>query len=90
MAKIKASQKNKQPQKADTNVQQAILDIASNLTKSFKKYSKSTREKAWKRISSADGEKQIKKILVNPGRQLSTFPQLAFKEWMQIESNQNS
>jgi hypothetical protein len=90
MAKIKASQKNKQPQKADTNVQQAILDIASNLTKSFKKYSKSTREKAWKRITSPDGEKQIKKILVNPERQLNTFPQLAFKEWMQIESNQNS
>lgn len=90
MAKIKASQKNKQPQKADTNVQQAILDIASNLTKSFKKYSKSTREKAWKRITSPDGEKQIKKILVNPERQLNTFPQLAFKEWMQIEGNQNS
>jgi hypothetical protein len=90
MAKIKASQKNKQPQKADTNVQQAILDIASNLTKSFKKYSKSTREKAWKRITSPDGEKHIKKILVNPERQLNTFPQLAFKEWMQIESNQNS
>lgn len=86
MAKVKATQKNKQPQKSDTNVQQAILDIASNLTKSFKKFSKSTREKAWKRLTSPDGEKQIKKIIIDPSRQLSTFPQLAFKEWMESQS----
>jgi len=86
MAKIKATQKNKQPQKSDSNVQQAILDIASNLTKSFKKFSKPTREKAWQRITSADGEKQVKKIINDPSRQLNTFPQLAFKEWIKTQN----
>ncbi len=87
MAKVKSTQKNKQPQKSDSNLQQAILDIASNLTKSFKKFSKSTREKAWQRLTSPDGEKQIKKILIDPSRQLTTFPQLAFKEWFDLQND---
>ena len=45
MAKGKVEKKP--PQKFDTNLQKAILDIASNLEKSFRKFSKSTREKAW-------------------------------------------
>lgn len=80
MAKGKVEKKP--PQKFDTNLQKAILDIASNLEKSFRKFSKSTREKAWQRLTSADGEKQVKKILVDPNRQLNTFQQLAFKEWL--------
>lgn len=80
MAKGKVEKKP--PQKFDTNLQKAILDIAGNLEKSFRKFSKSTREKAWQRLTGPDGDKQIKKILVDPNRQLNTFQQLAFKEWL--------
>lgn len=77
-----AKEKKQESKKIDTNLQKAILDIASNLKKSFTKYSKNTREKAWKRITSSDGEREINKILLNPERQLNTFQKLTFKERM--------
>lgn len=75
-------------QKFDTNIQKAVLDIAGNLEKSFRKFSKNTREKAWNRITSAEGEKEIKKIIQDPNRQLNTFQKLAFKEWIIAQTNQ--
>ena len=77
----------KDKQKFDTNIQKAILDIAGSLEKSFRKFSKNTREKAWNRITSAEGEREIKKIIQDPNRQLNTFQKLAFKEWMITQTN---
>ena len=85
MAKEQA--KKPESKKVDTNLQKAILDIASNLKKSFTKYSRNTRDKAWKRITSAEGEREIDKILLNPERQLNTFQKLAFKEWMEEKTS---
>jgi hypothetical protein len=85
MAKEQA--KKPESKKVDTNLQKAILDIASNLKKSFTKYSRNTRDKAWKRITSAEGEREINKILLNPERQLNTFQKLAFKEWMEEKTS---
>lgn len=85
MAKEQA--KKPESKKVDTNLQKAILDIASNLKKSFTKYSKNTRDKAWKRITSPEGEREIDKILLNPERQLNTFQKLAFKEWMEKKTS---
>lgn len=87
MAKDKEQAKKPESKKVDTNLQKAILDIASNLKKSFAKYSRNTRDKAWKRITSADGEREIDKILLNPERQLNTFQKLAFKEWMEKKTS---
>lgn len=81
-----ASKSKDDSKKIDSNLQKAIMDIAGNLEKSFKKFTKNTREKAWKRITSADGEKEIKKILQDPERQLSIFAKLGFKEWLDINS----
>ena len=78
----------KDKQKFDTNIQKAILDIAGSLEKSFRKFSKNTREKAWNRITSAEGEREIKKIIQDPNRQLNTFQKLAFKEWMITQTSQ--
>lgn len=78
----------KDKQKFDTNIQKAVLDIAGSLEKSFRKFSKSTREKAWNRITSAEGEREVKKIIQDPNRQLNTFQKLAFKEWMLTQTNQ--
>jgi len=77
--------------KSDTNIKNAIVDIAKSLETVFKKYSKNTREKAWDKIKSKDGEKEIKKILVDPSRPINTFQKLAtqknesFKNWLELK-----
>lgn len=80
MAKSKDTKKP--DSKVDSSLQKAIMDIAGNLEKSFKKFTRTTREKAWKRLTSEDGEKEVKKIIQDPNRQLSIFAKLNFKEWM--------
>lgn len=78
--------------KNDTNIKDAIVDIAKSLETVFRKYSKSTREKAWKKITSKDGEREVKKILVDPKRPVNTFQKLAtqknenykFSNWLNI------
>jgi len=71
--------------KNQTNLKDAIVDLAKGLETVFKKYSKSTRNKAWERITSKKGEAEVKKILLDPTRQVNTFQKLAtesFTEWM--------
>lgn len=65
--------------KNQTNLKDAVVDIAKALESVFKKYSRSTREKAWERVTGREGEKEIKKILVDPHRQVNTFQKLANK-----------
>ena len=66
-----------------TTIRNAIMDIARSLTGVFKRYSLDTRNTAWRRITSDRGEKEVKKILINPSRQIDTlFPKLQFKEWI--------
>jgi hypothetical protein len=81
--------------KNDTNIKNAIVDIAKSLETVFKKYSKSTREKAWDKITSKDGEKEIKKIIVDPNRPINTFQKLAtqkdesckFSKWLELRED---
>jgi hypothetical protein len=75
-----------------TNVKNAIVDIAKGLESTFKKYSRQTRIKAWEKITSKAGEREIKKILNDPSRQINTFQKLAtknesFKNWLSQEEN---
>lgn len=62
-----------------TNLKNAIVDIAKSLGSVFKKYSRSTREKAWERVTSKEGEREVKKVLLDPKRQVNTFQKLATK-----------
>lgn len=55
----------------------AVTDLAEALAKAFKKYTLNTREKAWNRLTSEDGEKAVKDLLKNPSRPLSQFRKLA-------------
>lgn len=74
--------------KNKTNLRNAIVDLAKSLENVFKKYSRQTRSKAWKKITSKEGEKEVQKILNDPDRPINTFQKLAtesFKVWM--ESN---
>lgn len=59
-----------------TNLKDAIMDLARGIESAFRKYSRNTREKAWSKIVGKDGEREIKKIMVDPTRQLSTFAKL--------------
>jgi hypothetical protein len=60
-----------------TNLKDAIMDLARGIESTFRKYTKSTRERAWAKITSRDGEREIKKIIVDPNRQLNPFAKLA-------------
>jgi hypothetical protein len=71
-----------------TNLRGAVVDIAKGLESVFKKYSRQTRIKAWEKITSKEGEKEVKKILNDPTRQINTFQKLAtknesFKIWLE-------
>lgn len=70
-----------------TNLKNAIVDIVKNLENIFKKYSRQTRSKAWDKITSKQGEKEISKILNDPSRPINTFQKLAtesksFADWV--------
>lgn len=68
-----------------TNLKDAIVDLARGLESVFRKYSRSTRTKAWERITGKRGEQEVKKILLDPRRQVNTFQKLAnesFSEWV--------
>ena len=78
-----------------TNLRGAVVDIAKSLEAIFKKYSRQTRVKAWDKITSKEGEKEVKKILNDPTRQINTFQKLAtknesFKEWLRFDEKSNS
>ena len=60
-----------------TNLKDAIMDLARGLESVFRKYTKSTREKAWGRVTSKDGEREVRKIIVDPNRQLNICGKLA-------------
>lgn len=71
---------------SQSNLKDAIVDIAKSLETVFKKYTRSTRNKAWERITSKKGETEVKKILLDPRRQVNTFQKLAndsFSEWLE-------
>ncbi len=68
-----------------TNLKNAIVDIAKSLESVFKKYSRQTRSKAWEKVTGKDGEKEMKKIINDPSRPINTFQKLATqKESSQI------
>ncbi len=61
----------------------AITDIANALAAVFQKYTLPTRKSAWHKITSPVGEKEIKKIIKNPKRNIDTlFRPISLKEWI--------
>lgn len=85
----------------NSNIKDAVVDIAKSLENVFKKYTKNTREKAWKKITSKDGEKEVKKIIVDPTRPINTFQKLAtqkdecfmpkkFSDWLELREEKDA
>lgn len=62
-----------------SSLKDAIMSLAKEIDSVFKKYSRQARSKAWSRITSVEGEKEVKKIMDNPGRSLAPFEKLANK-----------
>lgn len=72
----------------NTNLKNAVVDIAKSLEVVFRKYSRNTREKAWRKITGKQGEEQMKKILQDPRRPINGFQKLAtqnesFSAWLE-------
>jgi len=71
----------------DTNVRDAIAAMAKALESVFKKYSRPTRTKAWKKLTSEAGLKEMEKLLQDPNRPVNNLQKLPlreiFKEWME-------
>lgn len=63
-----------------SSLKDAIMDLAKEIDSVFKRYTRNTRTKAWGRLMSKEGERQIEKILVDPNRQLSVFGKLALQK----------
>lgn len=60
----------------DTNTRQAVDAMAKALSHVFKDFSRNTREKAWKRIISPEGLKEMNKLLQDPSRPINGFSKL--------------
>jgi hypothetical protein len=71
------SEKMKKETSNQTNLKNAIVDLAKSLEVVFRKYSRQTRTKAWEKLMSKDGEKEMKKIINDPARPINTFQKLA-------------
>ena len=63
-----------------SSLKDAIMDLAKEIDSVFKKYTRNTRKKAWDKITSRDGQREVEKILVDPNRQLSIFGKLALQK----------
>lgn len=67
---------------------EAIVDMMEKLASVFKKYTRESRRKAWDKLTSPKGKREVNKILTDPYRPLNQFRQLAllnFREWMDGE-----
>lgn len=62
------------------NLKDAIMELARQIDGVFRKYNKNTRKKAWQRMTSPQGEKEISRILEDPKRQISPFMKLAVQK----------
>ena len=69
---------------AKNNPRQATLELARSIRDVFKGLSIQTRRKAWRAITSDRGDKEVKKLIVTPNRSLNTFQRLSFREWIDI------
>ena len=61
----------------NSSLKNAIMDIARGLETVFKKYTRSTRNRAWGKMISKEGEKEVARILRDPNLTVSPFGKLA-------------
>lgn len=62
------------------NPREAINDIFISLKDVFKKYSRSSRKKAWSKVTTSAGKEIVEKLINNPSIQLRGLDKLIFKE----------
>lgn len=61
----------------------ALEDIVSDLKKTFKRYDRTARRKAWDSLSKPRGKELVRGLLLNPERPVVGLPRLlSFKEWL--------
>lgn len=65
----------------------AINDIVDVMKGIFKRYSRTARRRAWRSVTSNAGEKVIQRIINNPGVSTPGLDRLAFKEWLENQTD---
>jgi hypothetical protein len=59
--------------KTDTSKLDCVMDLAQALQEVFKRYTLTTREAAWKKLTGKDGERKVRDLIKTPSRSLSPF-----------------
>ncbi len=73
----------------DTRSIRAVVDLADAIRKVFARYSRATRDRAWRKITSQRGMREINNLLRTPGRSLNRFRSLTteqvtdFAQWFE-------
>ena len=66
------------------NPKDAAVDMAAALKAVFKRYTLSSRRRAWKALARPDGSKEVMKLVLHPTKPLTAFRKLSFREWIEI------
>jgi hypothetical protein len=76
--------------KLKSDARDAVSDIVHSLRSIFKKYTRTSRKKAWKAIQSTQGKKNISDFLHNPDKPIVSVKKwISFKEWSEIKERKN-
>ena len=68
-----------------SNERQAIVDMAAALRSVFKDYIRDTRRRAWRKLTTGQGKKDVEKLLNQPSIPLSRFRKLVFADWLTLQ-----
>lgn len=67
----------------------ALSDLFGCIKGTFKRYDRTARRKAWQAVTSGKGASEVKKLIDNPGQQVTGIPTfLKFKEWVRLNEDE--
>lgn len=72
----------------DSDARKATRDIYGVLKGIYKRYSRTARQRSWERLTSAEGERIVKRIIQNPSVPTPGLDRLAFatfREWLESQ-----
>jgi len=65
------------------NRKDARMEIVSSLQRIFQKYNKNASKDAFKSLASAEGKREIEKLIANPRKSINLFRNMSFREWLE-------
>ena len=72
---------------SSSDPRKATKDLLNDIKKTFKKYTRGAREKAWGAVTSKNGNHLVNRLARDPGTPVVGIPRLlSFKEWITNEA----